>query len=683
MKFTPITTEEVQLFRQRLALVLGLFALMLAVLLFRLWFLQIIEGAYYEEVAQGNRIRLVPQGAPRGIVYDRNGEILAFNRPSFDVQLILEDTPDLAETLRNLSLVTETPEEQIWQTVRTTRRGPRFKPIVLLKDVGRKTADLIETYQEDLPGVSVAVEPKRLYPTAYLNAHVLGYVGVINEDQLVRLPVSRLSSGRIVGQAGLELTQNNVLIGTDGGKQVEVDHVGRELKVLSQPINPQPGMDIQLSIDLRLQRYVRTLMSGLQGVVIVAKPRTGEILALGSYPDYDPNQFVGGIADARWRDLMRNEEKPLINKAAQGLFPPGSIFKMVLAAAGLNQGLVTEETKLHCPGYFRINREIRYCWKRSGHGDVTLTQAIEQSCNVYFYQLGLMLGVDTIGEYARMFGFGEPTGIELESEKAGLIPTRAWKERVIGEQWYDGETLPVAIGQGFVNVTPLQLANYVNVIANGGLWVRPTLIRRIASSDGRVLVSEEDLPRDSRLLPLPLETFDTIRHGMVLAVNGNGTAGRARSRLFTVAGKTGTSQVVGRKGNKKPDDEELDESLLPHSLFVGYAPAEDPQVTVTVLVEHGEAGGRVAAPLARKILEFYSKNVEPLESRFPGLRAAQAPRGVPAPPEAPVGASAAAARAFQRSLRSAFHADEATAGRPGGPPAAAGAAADAAAGSAP
>lgn len=487
MKFAPLTNDELQLFKQRLALVLGAFAVLLAVLVFRLWFLQIIEGDYYEEVAKGNRIRVIPQGAPRGIIYDRSGEILAFNRPSFDVQLILEDTPDLDTTVQHLSQVTETPASELWSAVRANLKGPRFKPIVLLKDVGRKTADLIETYQEDLPGVSVAVEPKRLYPTAFLNAHVLGYVGVINEDQLTRLPVSRLTSGRIVGQSGIELIENNMLIGTDGGKQVEVDHVGRELKVLSKPINPVPGMDIQLTLDLRLQRFIRSLMSGYQGVVIVAKPRTGEILALGSYPDYDPNQFVGGIEDAKWKELTRNEDKPLINKAVQGQYPPGSTFKMVLAAAALDQHVIDDTTKLNCPGYYRINREIRYCWKRSGHGEVTLSQAIEQSCNVFFYQVGLMLGVDTIRDYARMFGFGEPTGLELESEKSGLLPSRAWKERVVGEQWYDGETLPVAIGQGFVNVTPIQLSNYVNVIANGGLWVRPTLIRRITTPEGRVL----------------------------------------------------------------------------------------------------------------------------------------------------------------------------------------------------
>ncbi len=565
---------------------------------------------------------MIPQGAPRGIIYDRNGEILAFNRPSFDVQLILEDTPDLRRSLQNLARVTEVPVREFWETVQANRSGPKFKPIVLLKDVGRKTADLIETYQAYLPGISVAVEPKRLYPTAFLSAHVLGYVGAINEQQLKSLAEDRLYSARVVGQAGIELIENQHLIGEDGGRQVEVDHVGRELRVLSQPVDPVPGDDIYLSVDLRLQRFIRRLMSGKEGVVIVSRPRTGEVLAMASFPDYDPNLFVGGIKDRKWLELTQSEERPLINKAVQGLYPPGSTFKMVLAAAALDQGVIDEETRLNCPGYYRINREIRYCWKRSGHGDIALAEAIEKSCNVFFYQLGLELGVDTIREYARMFGFGTPTGVELESEKAGLIPSRAWKERVIGEQWYDGETLPVAIGQGFVSVTPIQLANYINTVANGGLWVRPSLVRRIVTPEGRELLTPDRLPRDTRLLPVPFEDFEIIRAGLRAAVNDKGTAGRARSRSFTVAGKTGTSQVVGRKNRPDTDEEEVDEDLLPHSLFIGYAPAENPRITVTVIVEHGEAGGRVAAPIARKIFEFYSEEIEPLEQPLPSIRTA-------------------------------------------------------------
>lgn len=641
MKFSLLTTEEIQLFKQRLVLIVGGLAFLLAILLFRLWFLQIINGAYYEEVAKGNRIRVVPQGAPRGIVYDRQGEILAFNRPAFDIQLIPEDTPDLGQSLSNLSQITGVPAERFQETVRAQRSGFKFKPITLLSDVGRKLADLAETYQEDLPGITVAIEPKRLYPSAFLTSHILGYVGVINEEQLSDLSINRLRSARIVGQSGIELVQNYALIGVDGGRQVEVDHVGRELKVLNRPVNPVPGMDIHLTLDLRLQRYVHGLMAGKKGVVIVSKPRTGEILSLVSFPDYDPNLFIGGIKDEKWEKMKKNPEHPLINKAVQGLYPPGSIFKLIVATAGLVTGAITPDTTVNCPGYFRINRELRYCWKRSGHGVVDLTEAIKVSCNVYFYQLGHLIGVDEIGRFARLFGFGRPTGIELESEKAGLVPSRAWKKRVIGEKWYDGETLPVSIGQGFLNVTPIQLLTAINVIANGGLWVQPTIMRKVVDPEGRTVLSEEDLPRNTRLLPVPLEQFDALRRGMVSSVNDKGTSSRARSRLFTIAGKTGTSEIIGRKGKAlSPDEEkELDDSLLPHALFVGFAPAEYPQISVLVLVENGRSGGRVAAPLGKKILEYYAKNIEPLDDLLPHLKG---------------GKTAESGLRFRRSLQAAF-----------------------------
>ncbi|MBI3993397.1 MAG: hypothetical protein HY342_08985, partial [Candidatus Lambdaproteobacteria bacterium] len=292
MKFSLITAEEIQLFRRRMAIIIAALALCMGVLLLRLWYLQIILGTYYGEVAQGNRIRVVPQEAPRGIIYDREGEILAFNRPAFNIDLVPEDTPDLERSLRNLAQVTETPYAELAEEAAANRSYLRFKPIRLISDVGRKTADLVETYQEDLPGISVAIESKRLYPTAFLASHVIGYVGEINESQLERLPVRKLRSGRIVGHAGLERLANVQLIGTDGGKQVEVDHVGRELRILSDPIDPVPGNDIYLTIDLRLQRYVHSLMTGKQGAVIAIRPRTGEVLSMVSFPDFDPNLFV-------------------------------------------------------------------------------------------------------------------------------------------------------------------------------------------------------------------------------------------------------------------------------------------------------------------------------------------------------------------------------------------------------
>ena len=316
-----------------------------------------------------------------------------------------------------------------------------------------------------------------------------------------------------------------------------------------------------------------------------------------------------------------------MNKAVQGRFPPGSIFKLVLAAGALDMGVIAPDTKFVCQGSFRLGREVRYCWKHSGHGELNLAQAIAQSCNVFFYRTGLLMGVNNIAKYARMFGFGSRTGVEVESEQTGLIPTRQWKLRTLGEKWYDGETLPVSIGQGFVTVTPIQMAAYVNTIANGGVWVPPTLFKK---EDTGAPGAQWEMPKGSRPLRINPAYFEIIRKGMTDAVNRRqGTAQRARSRRFTVAGKTGTSQLVSRKTNApREDSKNLDQSLLPHSIFIGFAPAEAPKLSVVVLVEHGESGGRVAAPLGRKILEFYSKTIEPLDPpmRKPSILDAESAR---------------------------------------------------------
>ena len=627
MKFTPLTTEEIQLFKQRIVLIGAVAVLCLLVLVFRLWFLQIIEGGYYREVSKGNRIRKIPQGAPRGLIYDRNGQLLAFNRPSFNIELIPEDTPDLNQSLANLSRITGISLARLKARVNKRRSSFKFKPIELLQDVGRKTADLVDAYQEDLPGIRVTVEPMRLYPNASLTSHLLGYVGMVSEEQFSKLPPDRKRSGRIVGRSGVESLKNNVLIGFDGGRQVEVDHVGRELRTLSKPVTPRPGKDIFLTIDMRLQRFVAGLMKGKEGVVIVSRPRTGEILSISSFPDFDPNLFVGGIGDKKWIELTQGKERPLLNKAVQGQFPPGSIFKLVLAAGALDMGVIAPDTKFVCQGSFRLGREVRYCWKHSGHGELNLAQAIAQSCNVFFYRTGLLMGVNNIAKYARMFGFGSRTGVEVESEQTGLIPTRQWKLRTLGEKWYDGETLPVSIGQGFVTVTPIQMAAYVNTIANGGVWVPPTLFKK---EDTGAPGAQWEMPKGSRPLRINPAYFEIIRKGMTDAVNRRqGTAQRARSRRFTVAGKTGTSQLVSRKTNApREDSKNLDQSLLPHSIFIGFAPAEAPKLSVVVLVEHGESGGRVAAPLGRKILEFYSKTIEPLDPpmRKPSILDAESAR---------------------------------------------------------
>jgi penicillin-binding protein 2 len=347
---------------------------------------------------------------------------------------------------------------------------------------------------------------------------------------------------------------------------------------------------------------------------------------MNSFPDFDPNMFVGRIDDETWNKITSGDQELLINKISQGIYPPGSTFKMLVALAGLDLGAIKPDTKLHCPGYYRVGRDIRYCWRRGGHGDVNVVEAIAQSCNVFFYQVGLLVGVDEIDRYGRMFGFGEPTGLELESEKTGLLPSRTWKEKALRERWYDGETAHLAIGQGFLTVTPIQLLTYVNAIANRGLWVQPALVRRVVATDGSVLLSEDTLPHRTRLLPLPVEQLDLVQEGMWAAVNAaGGTARRAQSKLVEIAGKTGTSQVIGRRARSAEEGLEEDDSLQPHSLFVGFAPRHDPEISVLVLVEHGKSGGETAAPIGRRVVEYYFTEVRPHEREFtpPGREPAE------------------------------------------------------------
>ncbi|MBI4082154.1 MAG: penicillin-binding protein 2 [Candidatus Lambdaproteobacteria bacterium] len=648
MKFSLLSPEEVQFFRQRLTLILLGIGLCFALVAGRLFYLQVVRGQYYAGVAQGNRIRVVPQEAPRGLILDRNGELLAYNRPAFNVQLMREDTPDLEGTLRRLAQVSEVPYGELFAAATSSKGYQRFKATDLLTDVPRKAADLVDTYQDDLPGISVQVEPRRLYPNAFLASHIVGYVGDINESQLQALPLKKLRSGRVVGQSGVEFMQNAALIGLDGGRQVEVDNVGRELRVLNAPVNPVPGSDITLTIDLRLQRYIKSLMGKETGAVVVTRPKTGEILALSSFPDFDPNQFVGGIEDQRWEELSRAPGRPLLNRATQGLYSPGSTFKLVLALAALDQGVLDVTTKLNCPGFYKIGRDIRYCWKRPyGHGWLTLREALEQSCNVFFYQVGLELGIDRINEYARLLGFGARTGIELESEKTGLVPSRAWKQETQGERWFDGETLPISIGQGFTTVTPLQLVGYINIVANRGLWVQPTIFKRIVSPDGEEILRDGGLPRASHQLPIPPEYFDTVREGLVWAVNRNGTARRGRSRKVLIAGKTGTTQTRSRPTAKSIDDVKLDNEDQ-HALFIGFAPADNPQVSVAVLIEREKSGGGAAAQVARQTIDYFFDAIEPVAPR-------PAPAAPPAPPPPPTAAAAVTGgEAFARELNRAF-----------------------------
>ncbi len=430
-------------------------------------------------------------------------------------------------------------------------------------------------------------------------AHLIGYVGIVQEDWK-ELPEEKRSSSQIVGHSGIELLENDRMIGLDGGWQAEVDHMGRELQVLGKPVPSVPGENISLNLDIRLQKVATEAMQGESGAVIVMNPKTGEILALASFPDFDPNLFSGGIDQKSWNSLLANPEHPLENKAIQGLYAPGSIFKVVTAYAGLDLGVLTPETERVCNGYYFIKgrSDPFKCWKEGGHGRVKLIDAIKGSCNVYFYNAGMSVGVDAIHKYASLFGLGKLTGVGLQNEKAGLIPNTKWKKRIFNEPWYLGETPSTAIGQGFITTTPLQVINMINILANDGMWMPPRIFKE---QEG---VRPEQIPLKKKYLSL-------IREGMVAVVNSEGgTAKKVQFEEFTVAGKTATSQVISNETLETLDDEAKSSKIFQnHAWFVAFGPAEDPEISVLALVEHGGGGSKAAAPVVRKILSYYIDNI--------------------------------------------------------------------------
>ena len=598
MKQDSLDFEELDRIRIRLIILGGVVILIFSLLASRLWYLQITEGQKYAEFSQGNRVRLVPEPALRGIIYDRNGAILAENRPAYQLQLIREDTPDLESTLGKVSQALNLSFAKMKDKIKANHDLAQFKPIILVDDLEYEKAMYLETFQDDFPGVTIVVQPRRFYPYNNLAAHLIGYVGIVQEDWK-ELPEEKRSSSQIVGHSGIELLENDYMIGLDGGRQAEVDHMGREIQVLGKSVASVPGKDITLNLDIRLQKVATEAMRGESGAVIVMTPKTGEILAMASFPDFDPNLFSGGIDQKNWRRLLANPENPMENKAIQGLYAPGSIFKVVTAYAGLEQGVITPQTEHVCNGEFFIKgRSTPFkCWKEGGHGRVNLLDAIKGSCNVYFYNTGVGVGVDEIHKYANLFGLGKITGVGLQNEKAGLIPSSKWKNSTFKEPWYIGETPSVAIGQGYITTTPLQVINMINILANDGLWMPPSLLK-----------GEQGLPHQ---IPLKDDYLSLIREGMVDVVNAEGgTAKKVRFEEFTVAGKTATSQVISNKTLETLDDEAKASKIFQnHAWFVAFGPAEDPEISVLALVEHGGGGSKAAAPVVRKILSYYIDNI--------------------------------------------------------------------------
>jgi penicillin-binding protein 2 len=482
------------------------------------------------------------------------------------------------------------------------KQRPAFEELVLGKDVDWPTVVAVESHQLDLPGVTLRARPRRNYADGVMGAHVLGYLGEIGPAQLKTLKDEGYVLGDEIGQYGLERRWEEVLRGQSGGQQVEVDALGRRVRVLHE-VTDVPGYTVHLTLDRELQQTAFEALQGREGTIVALDVNTGAILALVSTPAFDPNAFARGIKADEWRALIKDQQRPLSNRATQGQYPPGSTFKIIMSIAGLEEGVIDPNARISDPGFYTFGNRSFRDWKKEGHGSVDLHRAIVESCDVYFYQLGPRLGIDRISKWAHAFGLGEKTGVALDDERSGTIPDTEWKRKRFRQPWYPGETVSVAIGQGYVTVTPLQLVNMMATLANGGTLYRPRIVNKVESVTNGVV--KEYGPEKIRTVELKPATLEFVRNALADVVRTPaGTGGAARSNMVQIAGKTGTAQVVEMKGGYVKS-EQLAYLNRDHAWFVSYAPVDNPQIAVVVMVEHGGHGGSAAAPAAKKVIEKY------------------------------------------------------------------------------
>ncbi len=591
---------------KRRLVAVGVLILCFALLIFsRLWFLQIHKGEEYKNRADNNRVRMSDIVAPRGSIVDRNGREMVTNRPFFNVVLVRADSNDVDKLLKKLASALDVDISLLWEKIREVEHKPRHIPIRLLEDVDWETLAYVENHNQEFPGIRIETIPARVYHYGDLAAHAIGYLGEISRKELESRDPDLYGGGDLVGKMGLERLREKDLRGEKGTNYTEVNAKGFEQQLLKD-VEPLPGNDIQLTLDAELQKVAEDLMSAGEkaGAVVAMEVKTGRMLVLASNPVLPLEHFVGGISHKNWKALLDNPKHPLINKVVQAMYPPGSTYKMITAMAGLATGVIDRDTVLYCPGHYSFGNRRYHCWKRSGHGAVNLKRAVSESCDVYFYQVGLRVGVDKLAEFANKFGLGHKSGVELEHEKNGLTPTKEWKKKKRGRKWQDGETLSIAIGQGFNLVTPLQICLMTATIANGGKQYLPQLIEKVTDPDGKVLEQFEPVMVDE--LKGQKTHLDDIREGMVEVVQGKrGTARKVRIEGLTIGGKTGTAQVVRLAQYKHLKEEDIPYKYRDHAWFTCYAPAEDPEIAVTVLVEHGLHGGSGAGPVARAVLAEY------------------------------------------------------------------------------
>ena len=579
--------------------------LTLAALTLRLFYLQVLNHEHFTTLSQDNRVKLLPLGPTRGLIYDRNGVVLAQNRPSYSLEITPEQVHDMDATLAELAQLVEITPADLERFQRLRRQKRRFESIPIRVRLSPEEAAQFAVHRHRFPGVDIAARLSRHYPEENKTSHVLGYVGRISERDLAEIDQSEYAGTSYIGKIGVEKSYEGILHGRVGMQQVEVNALGRVVRVLESQA-PQPGKNLRLYLDVKLQEVAMQALGDRNGAVVAIDPRNGGVLALVSKPGFDPNQFVEGISSADYATLQADPSKPLYNRALRGQYPPGSTVKPFMGLAGLETGTINYDTTKYCPGFYQLpGHSHKYRdWRKGGHGPMDLDSAITQSCDVFFYDLAHDVGIDRLHDFLSHFSFGRRTGVDLVGERTGLLPSREWKQATRRQPWYPGETVIMGIGQGYFLATPLQLAAATATIANGGVFHEP---RVVAAIEDVTTHTGEPPPAEHRVLPISREqNWEDVRTAMRHVVESpRGTAKRIRSETYAIAGKTGTAQVFTVAQDAEYKEDEVPEHMRDHALFIAYAPADDPQIAVAVIVEHAGHGGSEAAPIARQIMDAY------------------------------------------------------------------------------
>lgn len=574
-----------------------------SIIILRLWYLQIVNGSYFRYLSENNRFRTVYVPAPRGNIYASDGTLLATTRPGFNIEIIPEDVENLDYVLAELSRLSNISVETLRERMSKQRKRKRFQPKLLIEDADRSLVAKVMARRYHLQGISVTVTPIRQYLFGSLAAHTLGYIGEISKEQLSTPKYASYSVGDMIGKYGLEASYESFLRGIRGIQRLEVNAKGAKIAEYEHEPD-RMGNDLRLTIDFNLQKTAETALDGKKGAIVAMNPQNGAILAIASAPSFDPNLFSSGLTSKAWKAITDPSQNRMLNRATQGLYPPASVFKLFMAFAGLSEGIIYPSSTTYCSGAYKFANRIYKCHKHTGHGKVDLYSALVQSCDVFFYELGLELGIDLISRYAKMFGFGQKLDLSFAESKKGIVPSPEWKRSFFKNEkdkvWFQGETLSVAIGQGAFLVTPLQVAVAVSALVNGGKIMLPQIVKEIRNGNGDILMSF--IPRMIGKVQIKKGIIEEIKKAMVGVVydeKGTGKLAKPDYEGIRIGGKTGTAQVVSLENMKKKD------APLSHAWFAGVAPINDPKISVVVLIENGGSGGAGAAPIAKKIFDAY------------------------------------------------------------------------------